>query len=121
MLNGLQSAPSTTSSIFCTSFPLGIRPTELWVEQKTAGPADYALAWWTEKGGPKIEGKEWKENLADGLRLSGERAIGHVRVDLYDATTDEILDTQWTDDAGEYSFVVDGPGTYYLGFHAPQG
>jgi hypothetical protein len=97
---------------------------ELWVEQKSPGAADYALAWWTEAGSDpkkKIEGMEWKEDVVDGLRSYTEGLLGGVRVDLHDAVTDAIVDTRWTDSTGDYSFQSVDPGSYYVTFHAPYG
>jgi len=64
----------------------------------------------------------WIDNRVSG-RIdgydAGDELIEDVEVNLYDATTDELIATTWTDNFGRYLFQRLRKGIYYVGFVAP--
>ena len=69
-----------------------------------------------------IGNQVWIDNRTfgriDGFDASDEQ-IADVQVDLYDATTDQIIATDFTDPFGRYLFQRLPKGIYYVGFVAP--
>ncbi len=58
----------------------------------------------------------WEDLNADGQQQNNEPGIQGVQVDLYDATTNTYLATQFTDPTGYYLFDNLTPGSYYVIF-----
>jgi hypothetical protein len=103
--------------------PAGDKQYELWVRNYSGVATPFGLAWWAERGmeGPvKIGDKVWDDTNANGIQDANEPGHRNVQVDLYDAFTDQIVATRYTDYYGNYEFDVPG-GDYYVIFHRPFG
>lgn len=101
---------------------------ELRVRQLTPNiTTKYAIAWWGEKAPPNDPNKKnvgnfaWDDQNENGLQDLGESGIQGVTVELYDASTNELIDTTETDYDGQYLFENVDPGDYYVQFQAPYG
>ena len=69
----------------------------------------------------KIGNQVWVDNGSTTNMLdNGDSGLLGVKVTLYDAVTNDIVETAVTDDFGRYLFCVI-PGTYYVGFEGPTG
>ncbi|HEX8606536.1 MAG TPA: SdrD B-like domain-containing protein, partial [Pseudoduganella sp.] len=58
----------------------------------------------------------WRDANHNGVQDKGEEGIGKIKVMLYDATTNKLLETTTTDSNGKYLFDDLDPGSYYLKF-----
>lgn len=63
-----------------------------------------------------IGDKVWRDANHNGVQDKGEEGIGKIKVMLYDATTNKLLETTTTDSNGKYLFDDLNPGSYYLKF-----
>jgi hypothetical protein len=63
----------------------------------------------------------WDDLDGDGIQTNGEKGIANVKVTLYDASTDTIIKSIFTDSTGFYLFKYLLPLDYYLKFDLPVG
>ncbi|GGY14153.1 hypothetical protein GJV26_00860 [Massilia dura] len=63
-----------------------------------------------------IGDKVWRDANHNGVQDKGEEGIGKIKVMLYDAVTNKLLETTYTDSKGSYLFDDLDPGSYYLKF-----
>jgi len=112
---------STGASLADDQFGLKIRPTndvvangELWKLDSISITIYYTLT------GGSISGAKFYDIDTDGEWDEGEPAIEGFKIELYDAEN-ELLDTQLTDEDGEYLFDELDPGTYMVKEVMPLG
>jgi len=63
----------------------------------------------------------WNDENRNGIQDETEPGIDGAYVRLYDALTDDFVDSVETDSQGNYSFHITVEGTYYVEFTAPAG
>jgi hypothetical protein len=63
----------------------------------------------------------WHDGNGDGLQNIGEGPIAGVCINIYDADSDELLDSTSTDSNGFFGFNVEADRRYYLKFVPPSG
>lgn len=89
-----------------------------------AEPAQVDLHVAAQSTGHAIGDRVWFDDNLDGIQDDGEQGVPNIRVELYDADTQELLATTFTgeegSDAGLYRFDDLGPGDYFVRFYLPD-